>query len=113
MRSFKIKYKIALLLFLVVFALGSIMTAFDLYSRYKSGVKNYKELGLAIVRNIEYQIAHFLYVNDVVELQRVANLVIQNNSNIAYLFILDKKKQLSCGNVCNINLHSSQVRNII
>lgn len=94
MRSFKIKYKIALLLFLIVFALGSIMTVFDLYSQYKSGINNYKELGLSIVRNIEYQIAHFSYTNDIVELQRVTNSVLQSNPNIAYLFILDPKNNV-------------------
>lgn len=90
----KIKHKIALLLFLVVFVLGLVITSIDLYTHFKSGVRSYKEYGLSIVRNIEYQIAHFTYIRDIVELQRIINSITTNNPDIDYLFITDTKNKV-------------------
>jgi signal transduction histidine kinase/CheY-like chemotaxis protein len=95
------------------------MTAVNLYSRYKSGIKIYKESGLSIVKNIEYLVAHFTYTDDVVELQRIINSVIQNNANIKYLFILNPENNVVVHSfednfpVNLLNINNIPIQNII
>lgn len=94
MKNLKIKYKIAIVSLLTTLILGLLFTTLDLFSHYKTGTEIYKRSGMSIVRNIEYQVAHFTIINDVVELQRIVDKIIQLNPDIRYVFILDRKKNV-------------------
>ncbi len=90
----KIKYKIAITSFLIIFVLGALLTTIDLVTQYNTGTKIYKNTGRAIIQNIGYQITHFAYTADIIELQRIINNTLQNNPYIEYIFIVDSNNKV-------------------
>lgn len=94
MKDLKIKYKIAISTILLMLAFGIFSALLNMILDYKSGVQNYKITGLAIIKNVEIHTADHIYLDEIVELQRMINTVKENDSDIAYIFILNTENNV-------------------
>lgn len=86
----KITYSSILLLILTV----TIHFLIDINNYKKSIINNYLKTGKAILHNNNYQIEHFAYLNDYVELQRILNKIVMTNDEVKYAFIVNSKNNL-------------------
>jgi len=92
--TLNIRHKITFSSTFLVFVIITVYFIFDISDHKKKGIDNYIKTGKAILHNSQYQIEHFAFINDYVELQRILNKIVMTNSEVRYAFIVDPKNQL-------------------
>lgn len=93
-KQLNIRYKIAIS-FATIVILFSIFSIGLNYNRtYNQGKLDNENMGWSIAVNITPHLAHHLYIDDIIGTQRTLKLTVDNNSDIEYIFLLNKEGNL-------------------
>lgn len=94
MKLRKIKYKIVVPIILIIVCIGILVLIIDYFRYLKAGEYNYKIMGESILRNTELHLAQHLYLNEVVEIQKVIDNIKKNEVDIVYVFLINNKNKV-------------------
>lgn len=90
----RLKYEIAFYFIFLLLGFSIVSSVVFLPREYNTEINNYKSTCRTILKNVEPNIAQLLYVNDIVELKRVADRIRQSNKDFVYCFVLDPDRKI-------------------
>ena len=90
----RLKYEIAFYFIILLLGFSIVSTTVFLSREYRTEINNYKNTCKSILKNVEPNIAQLLYVDDVVELKRVADRIKESNRDFVYCFVQGPDKKV-------------------